>query len=216
MKKTINRDAEIKELLISNTIRLIYEGGFEKATTKSITHCGGTLPDFKMNEVYIYRLFNSKESLYEAAFISLDNEFFLALKNGVDAVGSFDVDTKQKLYEFFLKAWRFVLKDEDRCRCYIRYYYSIYFKGRSLENHKRTFKTMIDVFGPLFKDEADVHAVLHSVFTALLDFAVRVYNGELEDSEINRPHIFNVLYCMMATYFKDVTSTVCVIGDISC
>ena len=26
---------------------------------------------------------------------------------------------------------------------------------------------------------------------------------ELEDSDINRPHIFNVLYCMMATYFKD-------------
>ena len=28
----------------------------------------------------------------------------------------------------------------------------------------------------------------------MFDFAIRVYNGELEDSDINRPHIFNVLY----------------------
>ena len=56
---------------------------------------------------------------------------------------------------------------------------------------------------PIFKEEADVEAILHSVFTALFDFAIRVYNGELEDSDINRPHIFNVLYGMMATYLKD-------------
>ena len=46
-------EAEIKELLIENAIHLIAEGGFEKATTKELTHSGGALPDFKMNEVYI-------------------------------------------------------------------------------------------------------------------------------------------------------------------
>ena len=39
-------EAEIKELLIENAIHLIAEGGFEKATTKELTHCGGQLPDF--------------------------------------------------------------------------------------------------------------------------------------------------------------------------
>lgn len=38
----------------------------------------------------------------------------------------------------------------------------------------------------------------------LFDFAIRVYNGELEDNEINRPHIFNVLYSVMAIYFKEL------------
>lgn len=37
----MKREAEIKELLISNAIHLIAEGGFEKATTKELTHCGG-------------------------------------------------------------------------------------------------------------------------------------------------------------------------------
>ena len=199
----MKREAEVKELLISNAIHIIAEGGFEKATTKELTLFGGHLTDLKMNEVYIYRFFGSKEKLYESAFRQLDTELYYAFRNGVDAVGGFEQDTKEHLYEFFSKAWKFILGNEDRCRCYVRYYYSIYFKGNSLEAHKKLFNKMISEVSPIFKEEADVTSILHSVFTAMFDFAIRVYNGELEDNEINRPHIFNVLYCMMMTYFKD-------------
>jgi AcrR family transcriptional regulator len=199
----MKREADVKELLIANAIHLIAEGGFEKATTKELTHCSGNLPDFRMNEVYIYRFFGSKEYLYECAFVRLDTELFYAFREGVKAVGGFEGQIQEKLYKFFLMAWQFVLGNEERCRCYVRYYYSIYFKGTSLESHKKLFAGMVDEVAPMFKEEADVSSILHSVFTALFDFAIRVYNGELEDNEINRPHIFNVLYCMMMTYFKD-------------
>ncbi len=196
-------EAEIKELLIENAIHLIAEGGFEKATTKELTHCGRQLPDFKMNEVYIYRFFKSKENLYEAAFVRLDMELFYAFKHGVEIVGGFEDDRKEKLARFFSMAWQFILANEERCRCYVRYYYSIYFKGASLEAHRKLFAGMVDEITPIFKEEADVSSILHSVFTALFDFAIRVYNGDLEDNDENRPHIFNVLYCMMITYFKN-------------
>ena len=196
-------ESEINELLIENAIHLIAEGGFEKATTKELTHCGGQLPDFKMNEVYIYRFFGSKEKLYETAFVRLDTELFHAFKHGVAIVGGFDDDRKEKLERFFSMAWQFILGNEERCRCYIRYYYSIYFKGASLEAHRKLFAGMVDEMTPIFKEEADVSSILHSVFTALFDFAIRVYNGDLEDNDENRPHIFNVLYCMMITYFKN-------------
>lgn len=199
----MKREAEVKELLISNAIHLIGEGGFEKATTKELTLCGGHLPDCKMNEVYIYRFFGSKEKLYESAFRRLDSELVYAFRDEVIAIGGFEQDTKKKLYEFFLKAWDFVLGNERKCRCYVRYYYSIYFKGSSIEAHQKLFAEVIGEMSPIFKEDADVVAILHSVFTAMFDFAIRVYNGELEDNEINRPHIFNVLYCMMMTYFKD-------------
>ena len=199
----MKREAEVKALLISNAIHLIAEGGFEKATTKELARYGGDLPDLKMNEVYIYRYFGSKESLYEAAFIELDRELFYAFRNGVISVGGFEQNTKEKLYDFFLKAWKFVLHNEERCRCYVRYYYSIYFKGSSLKAHEKQFNEVIDVLIPLFKEEADVSAIFHSVFTTMLAFAIRVYNGELEDSEENRPHVFNVLSCMLMTYLKD-------------
>ena len=196
-------EAEIKELLIENAIHLIAEGGFEKATTKELTHSGGALPDFKMNEVYIYRFFGIKDNLYEAAFVSLDTELYVAFRDGVKAIGGFDDNTKEKLYDFFSRAWRFILGNEERCRCYVRYYYSIYFKDSSIKAHKKLFEGIVTEMTPLFKEEADVSSILHSVFTALLDFAIRVYNKDLEDNEINRPHIFNVLYCMMMTYFKE-------------
>lgn len=199
----MKREAEIKELLISNAIHLIAEGGFEKATTKELTHCGGSLADFKMNEVYIYRIFGSKEKLYESAFVCLDKELFYAFRNGVEAVGGFEQNLKEKLYEFFLMAWRFILGNEERCRYYVRYYYSVYFKGDSLQTHRKLLKGMICEMSALFKEEADVVSILHSVFTTLLDFCIRVYNGELEDVDTNRKHIFNVIYCMMATYFKN-------------
>ena len=199
----MKHEAEIKELLISNAIHLIAEGGFEKATTKELTHCGGSLPDFKMNEVYIYRIFGSKENLYESAFRRLDEELIYAFRLGVEAIGGFGGDVREKLYEFFSMAWRFILGNEERCRCYVRYYHSVYFKGRSLDTHRRLFEGMISEMAPLFREDADAVSILHSVFTALFDFGIRVYNGDLEDNDRNRPHIFNVLYCMMATYLKD-------------
>ena len=199
----MKRGAEVKEQLISNAIHLIAVGGFEKATTKELALCGGHLSELKMNEVYIYRLFGGKEKLYEAAFRKLDAELFYAFRKGVESVGGFEENTKDHLYEFFVRAWNFILGDEERCRCYVRYYYSIYFKDDSLEAHKKLFNEMIAEMKPIFNEEANVASILHSVFTALFDFAIRVYNGELEDNEMNRHHMFNVLYCMMMTYFKD-------------
>ena len=199
----MKRETEIKELLIQNAIHTIAIGGFEKATTKELTYCGGNLPDLKMNEVYIYRIFGSKEHLYEEVFLCLDRELVRAFRHGVDTVGGFQDDVTQKLYQFFLLAWNFILNNEERCRCYVRYYYSIYFKGESLEAHKNLFAGIKEEMRPLFKEEADVEAILHSVFITVFSFAIRVYNGELEDTEINRVHIFNVLYCMMHSYFKE-------------
>ena len=196
-------EAEIKELLIENAIHLIAEGGFEKATTKELAYSGGHLPDLRMNEVYIYRFFGSKENLYEAAFVRLDTELFSAFKRGVEIIGGFEVGGQEKLGKFFSMVWQFVMGDEERCRCYVRYYYSVYFKGRSQEAHKKLFAKVAREMLPIFKDETDVEILLHSVFTTMFDFAIRVYNGELEDNEINRLNIFNVLYCMMMTYFKN-------------
>ena len=53
-----------------------------------------------------------------------------------------------------------------------------------------------------YSKKADVKAIMHSVFNVLLDFANRVYNGEIVDNETNRVQVFNVLYCMMMTYLK--------------
>lgn len=200
-------EQSIREVLINNTIRLIAEGGFEKATTKAITYSGGSLSEVKLNEVYIYRLFGSKEHLYAVAFESLDKEFVLTLHKCLAIIKSPEGSVKERLYEGFLRSWNFILTNESRCRCYVRYYYSVYFRGESLAIHNKIFAEIVDLFSPLFKEEADVKSIMHSVLTTLLDFAIRVYNGDLENSDINIIHVFNVLYCTMMTYFKDEIKT---------
>lgn len=196
-------ESEIRELLISNAIHLIAEGGFEKATTKELTFCSGHLPGIKMNEAYVYRIFGNKERLYEAAFLRLDSELFQSFQKALKAMKAHEGSLKEKLYELFIITWEFILGNEERFRCYVRYYYSVYFRGSSLESHNKLFKEIVDEASVFFKEEADVGSILHGVFFALFDFAIRVYNGDLEDSEINRPHVFNVLCCMMMSYFKD-------------
>lgn len=194
---------DIRTVLIDNAIHLIAMGGFEKATTKNLAHYSESMSNFKMNEVYIYRLFGSKEELYQSAFLTLDEEFMQAFRNALTSNPSdFVLNTKKEFYQFFLKVWQFLLNNEERCRCYVRYYYSVYFKNKALENHQQNFNFFVEKFSSLFIEEANVTAIMHSVFTTLLDFAVRVYNGELIDNEENRPHIFNVLYCMLVTYLK--------------
>jgi AcrR family transcriptional regulator len=192
----------IREVFIDNTIRLIGEGGFEKATTKAITFSGEAHPDLKLNEVYIYRLFGSKEALYAKAFERLDVEFVVALRRSTAAFHASEGPVKDRLYELFLRVWNFLLRNEERFRCYIRYYYSVYFREESLLNHNRIFAEIVDTFSPLFKEETDVKSVMHSVFTMMLDFSVRVYNGDLENTETNRFHIFNMLYCAIMTYLN--------------
>ena len=199
-------EQEVREALIGNTIHLIAKGGFEKATTKAITHDGAALPNVKMNEVYIYRLFGSKERLYAVAFSCLDKEIVYALHACLEAHHNLEANTRQMLYEVFSDVWHFLLNNEDHCRCYIRYYYSVYFRGESLNTHNQLFDEIIAEFSPLFKREADVKSIMHSVFTTMLDFAVRVYNGDLESSQTNAEHIYNVVYCMMASYFKGENS----------
>ena len=198
----MSKQAIIKEILINNTISLIAEGGFEKATTKAIAHNYAVPDGIKMNEVYIYRHYLSKEGLYAKAFATLAEEVFGALSKCMDSVGDITVDTNDKLKVIFDHAWGFLLRNEAHCRCYVRFYYSIYLRGATLANHKAMFRNIADRFSPIFKDEADVEAIMHSVFNALLDFAIRVYNGELVDDEVNRPHIYNLVYNMMCTYFK--------------
>jgi AcrR family transcriptional regulator len=201
--QAVKNELEVRNILIRNTVRLVAEGGFEKATTKAITFCGDNLPGMKMNEVYIYRLFGSKEHLYETAFEMLDTELVVALRTHLAHSRAGNMPTKDKMHYVFIHTWRFILQNEERCRFYTRYYYSIYFRGESLAKHARLFEQIIDSFSPLFREGADVGSIMHIILSMLLDFAIRVYNGDLEDNETNRAHIFNVLYCVMASYFND-------------
>ena len=198
----MKQEAQIKEIFIINTIHLIATSGFDGATVRRIAELSRSQSGLKLSETYVYRLFGSKENLYRAAFEFLDKELYVGFMQGVEATRGFTYGLKDRMYNFFLEAWKLLLKREDRFRCYLSYYHSSYFSGEVLKEHDKLFMGIVHQISPLFKEEADVFSIMHSVLTTLLDFAFRVYNGDLEDSEENRAHIFNVVYSTMSLYFK--------------
>jgi AcrR family transcriptional regulator len=190
-----------REVFIGNTIRLVAEGGFEKATTRAIAHSRGNVGNVKMNEVHIYRVFGTKENLFAEVFKLLDSELIFVIRDNLSVFDS-DKEFKEQCRELFHNIWRFLLSEETKCRYFTQYYYSPYFKGTIQTQHRQHYKVLIEKLSDGFKDDADVHSLLHHCITTMLDFAIRVYNGALEDKEENEYHIFNVVYSSIASYLK--------------
>lgn len=192
----------IREALLNNTIRLIGESGFEKATTKAIVSAGISDPNITLNEVYIYRVFGSKERLYSEVFAELDNELFTFIRSSATALVKSNMSFRDRMHSYFGMIWDFMLGNEYRCRCYVRYYYSAYFREQSLRNHRKLLYSQESFFAPMFKSESDVISLIHNTFMTMMDFAIRVYNGDIENNEENAYHIFNLLYDSLSSYFE--------------
>lgn len=53
---------EVREALLNSTVRIVAQYGLERTTTKLIA------ADAQINEAYIYRCYDSKDSLLQATF----------------------------------------------------------------------------------------------------------------------------------------------------
>lgn len=199
----MKNEAQIRDALIENTIHLIAQGGFEKATTRNIAQGGSDSCHVTLNDAYIYRIFGSKEGLYAEAFAKLDRELNLAMCRRLDIMEFGQHPIFEDMYYLWDGIWNFVLRNEERCRCYTRYYYSVYLREGSLRRHRESFQVIADRMRGVFKEEADVTAILHSALTTILSFAVRVYNGDIVNNEVNSKHVFNIVWCSLSTYLKE-------------
>ncbi|MBE6595461.1 MAG: TetR/AcrR family transcriptional regulator [Ruminococcaceae bacterium] len=202
----MKHEALIREFFIENTIHLIALGGFEMATTRAIVHERAALAEVKLNEAYIYRLFGGKDQLFAAVFEQLDQELTSLVRCSLTAFREAGIPFRERAEQLFRSVWDFLLSDEGKCRCYVRYYHSVYFTKYSHDAHMRAYGEIAEAVSSAFKPKADVISLLHHTLTVMLDFAVRVYNGDLENSETNAEHIFNVIYAALLPYLKETTT----------
>ena len=187
---------DLRQALIDGTIHVIAQNGLDKATTKAISNATG------INEVYIYRLFENKEKLFEKAFEHLDKQLLDKCLLHIDVMymGEMDYETRCRIY--FLAIWRFLVGNKDEILMYVRYYYSPYFKKHSAEMHKQRFIPLVNKFKDAFKDEADVWMILNHILNVMLDFAVMVHNDEMPKKDNYTEHVFRVIYRSIEQYFR--------------
>ena len=191
----------LRETFINNTIHLVTEGGFENATTRNIVGDRKEINDIKLNEGHIYRIFGTKEQLFAEAFYALDKEVIESINEGCAHIDD-EMPFKEKCNTIFTYLWELLLRDKKKCRYYTRYYYSCYFKDEVRKQHSRMFDFFINDITPYFVINANVRALFNHVLSTLLNFAVCVYNGAIENNEDTRKHVFFVAYASIVPYIR--------------
>ena len=191
---------EMREKLICGTARVIATEGLDKATTKQI---GLTT---SINEAYIYRLFKDKEDLFAKTFAYLDDELVSLCTKYLPIMSREDLAFRERGRLYFAEVWRFMLGNSEKCRAFIRYYYSPYFAKYSAAEHRERFDDFLERFKVCFKEEANVWMILNHILDTMLSFAVKVFDGALADSPDTEEHVFRLVYASSQQYFKDENS----------
>ena len=187
----------MRSALVDRTIKVIATEGLDKTTTKAITLGTG------INEVYIYRHFSSKEDLLSKAFDSLDTELVCEVMYHFSVMEDTSLDYETRCRIYFNKIWGFLLGNRDKCLAFVRYYYSPYFARISAKAHKERYGKVIEMFSRAFIDEADVWMILNHIINVMLDFAVKVHNGQMSEEDDYAEHVFRVIYASVKQYFRD-------------
>lgn len=187
---------DMREKLIARTITVIATEGLDKTTTKAITTGTG------INEAYIYRHFSDKKDLLSKTFDKLDDELVAKVMQHLPVMYMQELEYELRCRVFFEAVWKFMLANKEHCLAFIQYYYSPYFTKFSVEAHKKRYVSVVEKFKDAFKDEADVWMILNHILNVMLDFAVKVHNGQMPSEDNYSEHVFLVIYRSVEQYFR--------------
>ena len=152
----------VRRALMENTIRLVADGGFENATTNTITYSGGDVENIKMNVVYIYRLYGSKDRLFDSIFEMIDGEISKAVTTA-----------EGDLHDFMTVVLDFWTQNPLWCKYYTRYYYSHRLVREVLSKHNANMEKLTAKF-------TVKKSVAEMILTTLLDAAYKAVTAKTE------------------------------------
>ncbi len=188
---------EIRRKLIDGTILVIARDGLEKASTKQIGLATA------VNEAYIYRCFADKEDMLAKVFDVLDEELVDVVMQHLPVMYRREMEYEQRSRYFFFVVWNFIISNRGRCLAFLQYYYSPQFIKNSAQAHKKRYTPVVEKFREAFIDEADVWMILNHILNVMLDFAAKVHNGLMPNSDDYAEHVFRVIYRSVEQYFRN-------------
>lgn len=132
----------------------------------------------------------------------LDDELVAKVMQYVPVMYMQELEYELRCRVFFDAVWRFLTGNKEKCLAFVRYYYSPYFSKYSAESHKHRYAPLVEKFRNAFKDEADVWMILNHILNVMLDFAVKVHNGQMSEDDDYAEHVFLVIYRSVEQYFR--------------
>ena len=179
---------EVREALLNSTVRIVAQYGLERTTTKLIA------ADAQINEAYIYRCYDSKDSLLQATFHMEDVCLAEHVRKSLPVMRIRGLNWKERCFLLWKSCWEFILHKPDDCRFYLQYYYSVSCRRHAYDEHLKYFHSLFDEIRPVFRPDTNVDMLLHQIFDTMLSFAARVLSGEIKDSEDTTKWTFEQVY----------------------
>ncbi|MBR5516754.1 MAG: TetR/AcrR family transcriptional regulator [Firmicutes bacterium] len=185
----------IRTALMDATISVVARDGIEKLTTRSIAS------ECELHDTYIYRYFIDKDDLLKRTFLREDkllNNIMLERINNTDLEG---LHFRDKLELIWMDAWNLFMDNPDKCKFYVRYYYSEYFQD-TVDEYRAENKALMNLFRSFFDIDTDVSMLYHYNIDTLLHMAMRVAIGELDNTEQLKSEIFELVYSINLVFTK--------------
>ena len=189
--------AEVRQRLIDSTIRVVARDGLDRATTKAISCEAG------INEVYIYRLFNDKEHLFECTYDMLDDEMIACITKNLSLIDETEgLSECEKAWLFFARCWEFLLGNREKCSYFIKYYYSRFYDGYPTHIRAQKYESVRSHFSCFLKDSALAARLQNHIFDMVFSTVIKVIRGELPDDDKTAKELFDFIYNSVAKYFR--------------
>lgn len=98
--------------------------------------------------------------------------------------------------------WDFLMENEDVCKFYVRYYYSIHFEKDAIEEFREDNRTLRGAFEELCPKGSDLELMFHYHMNTLLNIAMIVTIDEIEKTSNIEERVFKLLYSVTKVFLK--------------
>lgn len=141
---------EVREALLNSTVRIVSQYGLGRTTTKLIA------ADAQINEAYIYRCYDSKDSLLQATFHMEDVCLAEHVRKSLPVMRIRGLNWKERCFLLWKSCWEFILHKPDDCRFYLQYYYSASCRRHAYDEHLKYFHSLFNEIRPVFRPDTNV------------------------------------------------------------
>lgn len=186
----------IRNALMDGAIKVVARDGLEKITTRSIAS------ECDLHDAYIYRYFIDKDDLLMRTFIREDKAMTARIKENLEKSDLKGKSIEEVLRTIVMPIWEFLMENEDVCKFYVRYYYSIHFEKDAIEEFREDNRTLRGTFEDLFPQGADLELMFHYHMDTLLNIAMKVTTDEIEKTPDIGERVFKLLYSVTKVFLK--------------
>ena len=186
----------IRNALMDGAVRLAAKEGIEKLTTRNIA------AECDLHDAYIYRYFIDKDDLISQAFLREDRELNRRIAEGIANADMSSLTLEKSLRIVLMPIWEYLVANEDVCKFYVRYYYSIYFKKFTLKEFKTGNSRFKEAFDKMFPSNMDTEIVLLYAMDTILSMAMKVVCGEINKTSDIEERVFKLIYSIVKTFIE--------------